>query len=217
MINNKDTIAFYVNKKLVSCPRLVEVNGEIQLPSYQIQDGDVIETRNYYTVGQLAEFMDLILNKNYDILVNNRVTDEDEPVYENFEVEWMVDEHPVFDTAAEASKETGADAAKTEAGVSADMEAAEPGKTVGTDAEKQDVPETDAVSKTDQEKADTAEAEEDGAEPAANLAAFENPPMSKEERRGMIWLSLKASLTVGLIFGGAAFIFILFCVFVWLK
>ena len=166
---NKDTIAFYVNKKLVSCPRLVEVNGEIQLPSYQIQDGDVIETRNYYTVGQLAEFMDLILDKNYDILVNNRVTDEDEPVYENFEVEWMVDEHPVFDTAAEASKETGADAAKTEAGVSADMEAAEPGKTVGTDAEKQDVPETDAVSKTDQEKADTAEAEEDGAEPAAPL------------------------------------------------
>ena len=166
---SKDTIAFYVNKKLVSCPRLVEVNGEIQLPSYQIQDGDVIETRNYYTVGQLAEFMDLILDKNYDILVNNRVTDEDEPVYENFEVEWMVDEHPVFDTAAEASKETGADAAKTEAGVSADMEAAEPVKTVGTDAEKQDVPETDAVSKTDQEKADTAEAEEDGAEPAAPL------------------------------------------------
>lgn len=49
------------------------------------------------------------------------------------------------------------------------------------------------------------------------LAAFENPPMTKEERRGMIWLSLKASLTVGLIFGGAAFLFILFCVFVWLK
>ena len=38
-----------------------------------------------------------------------------------------------------------------------------------------------------------------------NLSAFENPPMTKEERRGMIWLSLKASLTVGLIFGGAAF------------
>ena len=43
------------------------------------------------------------------------------------------------------------------------------------------------------------------------------PEQGKEERRGMIWLSLKASLTVGLIFGGAAFIFILFCVFVWLK
>ena len=50
------------------------------------------------------------------------------------------------------------------------MEAAEPVKTAGTDAEKQDVPETDAVSKTDQEKADTAEAEEDGAEPAAPLS-----------------------------------------------
>ena len=50
-----------------------------------------------------------------------------------------------------------------------------------------------------------------------DLSAFQNPPMTKEERRGIIWLSLKASLTVGLIFGGAAFIFILFCVFVWLK
>ena len=49
------------------------------------------------------------------------------------------------------------------------------------------------------------------------LSAFQNPPMTKEERRGMIWLSLKASLTVGLIFGGVAFLFILFCVFVWLK
>ena len=50
-----------------------------------------------------------------------------------------------------------------------------------------------------------------------DLSAFQNPPMTKEERRGIIWLSLKASLTVGLIFGGAAFIFILFWVFVWLK
>ena len=75
----------------------------------------------------------------------------------------MLDEHPVFDTAAEASKENGADAEKAEASVSADVEAAEPGKTAGTDAEKQDVP------KTDQEKADTAEAEGDGAEPEAPL------------------------------------------------
>ena len=50
-----------------------------------------------------------------------------------------------------------------------------------------------------------------------DLSAFQNPPMTKEERIGIIWLSLKASLTVGLIFGSAAFLFILFCVFVWLK
>ena len=42
-----------------------------------------------------------------------------------------------------------------------------------------------------------------------DLSAFQNPPMTKEERRGIIWLSLKASLTVGLIFGSAAFLFIL--------
>ena len=46
-----------------------------------------------------------------------------------------------------------------------------------------------------------------------DLSAFQNPPMTKEERRGIIWLSLKASLTVGLIFGSAAiFVYFILCI-----
>ena len=42
-------------------------------------------------------------------------------------------------------------------------------------------------------------------------------PISSEERRGMIWIALKAALCVALVFGTAALVFIIFCVFVWLK
>ena len=42
-------------------------------------------------------------------------------------------------------------------------------------------------------------------------------PISSGERRGMIWMALKAALFVALVFGAAALVFISFCVFVWLK
>lgn len=81
-------IDFVVNGRIVSCPRFVEVNGKLEPPSYEIQDGDHIETRSYYTVAQLAKFMDVSPNPYKAILVNNREADEDTFVYENFDVEW---------------------------------------------------------------------------------------------------------------------------------
>ena len=45
----------------------------------------------------------------------------------------------------------------------------------------------------------------------------EKEPLTKEETRGMIWLALKAALAVGTVFAIAAFLFILFCLFVWLR
>lgn len=41
--------------------------------------------------------------------------------------------------------------------------------------------------------------------------------MAPAERRMVIWLALKASLGVALVFGGAALVFLLFCVFVWFR
>ena len=81
------TIDFIVNKKVVACPRFVEVNGELKPPTYEIRDNDRIETRPYYTVGQLAEFMDMHPDPD-TIVVNNREADEDTLIYENFEIEW---------------------------------------------------------------------------------------------------------------------------------
>lgn len=87
---NNDTVGFVVNGKMITCPKFVQVNGSLEPGSYEIQDGDVIETRNFYTVGQVAEFMDVEVDMDHDILVNNREADFGTLVYENFSIEWTV-------------------------------------------------------------------------------------------------------------------------------
>lgn len=84
------TIVFEVNRKTVSCPRFVEVNGVLEPPDYLIQEGDRIEMRSYYTLEQLIEFMDVEVDMDQEILVNNRDADMGTLVYENFAVEWTV-------------------------------------------------------------------------------------------------------------------------------
>lgn len=84
----EETIQFVVNGEQIHCPKLVEANGDLVSFSYEILDGDVIETRNYYTVAQLAEFMKAEIEEGYKIIVNNRSADVDTPVYENFTVDW---------------------------------------------------------------------------------------------------------------------------------
>lgn len=86
----EETMQFVVNGEQIHCPKLVEANGDLVSFSYEISDGDVIETRNYYTVAQLAEFMKAEIEEDYKIIVNNRPADADTPVYENFTVDWEV-------------------------------------------------------------------------------------------------------------------------------
>ncbi len=87
---SQSTVGFVVNGKMITCPKFVQVNGSLEPGSYEIQEGDVIETRNFYTVGQVAEFMDVEIDTDRDILVNNRVADFDTLVYDNFSIEWTV-------------------------------------------------------------------------------------------------------------------------------
>ena len=61
-------ITVYVNGKMIVCPKFVQVNGSLEPASYEIKEGDEIETRNYYTVGQVAEFMDVEVDHDHDIL-----------------------------------------------------------------------------------------------------------------------------------------------------
>ena len=83
-------MTFVVNGRLVRCPKFLEVNGSLELPSYEIQSGDQIEARNFYTVGQLAEFMDVEVDTEHEIVVNNRVATTDTLIYENFTIDWTV-------------------------------------------------------------------------------------------------------------------------------
>ena len=87
-------VSFMVNGKKIVCPKFVEVNGSLVPGAYAIKDGDVVETRSYYTVSQLAEFMDMEIDKEKNIIVNNRVVSADELVYDNFSIEWTPLETP---------------------------------------------------------------------------------------------------------------------------
>ena len=83
-------IDVYVNEQIVSLPKFASVNGALQSEYYSICDGDEIEFLDYYTVKQIVEFMDVLLDENMNIYVNNRVADMDTKVYANFSVVWSM-------------------------------------------------------------------------------------------------------------------------------
>ena len=117
----ESTINFIVNGQNVACPRYAEVDGVLQSPTYEIQDGDCIEMRNYYTVEQLVAFMDVAIRFDSVIYVNNQSVDPDEKVYENFTVDFMIVE-PDF---VEEERQAAAEAEAKEQGNATEEAAAE--------------------------------------------------------------------------------------------
>ena len=85
------TVTVIVNDKTISLPQFAEVNGELQSEFYSIKQGDDITMLNYYSVQQIAEFMDVIINTDMNIYVNNKVASLDTLVYENFNVIWSME------------------------------------------------------------------------------------------------------------------------------
>ena len=82
------TITFQVNGINITCPKFVQVNGSLEPSNYVIQEGDEIETRNFYTIGQLAEFMDVRIDEEAGIILNGKPADMGSLCYENFEIAW---------------------------------------------------------------------------------------------------------------------------------
>ena len=72
------------NGKELSCPKLAEVNGKLVSGFYEVADGDNVVIRNYYTLLQVMEMLDLPYHNG--ILVNNMPSDENTKIYDNFTV-----------------------------------------------------------------------------------------------------------------------------------
>ena len=105
----RSTITFEVNKKQVVCPKFIEVNGQLGSEYYSIQEGDELKLLSYYSLENLLAFMDLPYTEH--IYVNNRLASKDEKVYENFSVEWALEEkrpdmtlHEVLTVEADAAE-----------------------------------------------------------------------------------------------------------------
>ena len=168
------TITFIVNGRKIVCPRFVEVNGKLEPASYLIKEGDEIETRAYYTVEQIAEFMDVEIDTEKEIIVNNRVVDQNYLVYENFNIEWTIlsfrthVSDTIEEMTAEGIEETADTAEAPEENVSDS----------GTAGEAEDsVPADDASVTTDEE---TQTAEESPADNETSEEAKEKETHSVE-------------------------------------
>ena len=85
-------ISVEVNEKKITLPKFASVNGTLQSGYYEIQEGDRIEMQSFYTVRQIAEVMDVIVDEKMHLLVNNRTADMESRVYENFSVVWTMEE-----------------------------------------------------------------------------------------------------------------------------
>ncbi|MBQ9232663.1 MAG: rod shape-determining protein, partial [Lachnospiraceae bacterium] len=98
------TLDFIVNGNKITCPKFAVVNGNPETESYEIQDGDEIEMKNYYLLDQLLTFMDV--KPEGKIFVNNKEALLDEKVYENFVVSWSDEvKYEDLPEATEADKE----------------------------------------------------------------------------------------------------------------
>ena len=92
---SSENLTVYVNERKVEVPRFASVNGILRSSYYEINEGDQVEILNYYTVGQIAEFMDVALDPHMNLYVNNKLADRDTPVYENFSVLWTLETLPL--------------------------------------------------------------------------------------------------------------------------
>lgn len=96
----KQTISFTVNGNKVTCPRYMQVNGEMVSEYYEIKEGDVIVSVDYYTLEQAMAFLDIVPQGR--IYVNHVPAGPEEKVYENFSINMEIEEQTYdVETAAE--------------------------------------------------------------------------------------------------------------------
>lgn len=86
------SLTVHVDDKDISVPKLASVNGQLQSAYYQIQDGDLVELLNYYTVRQILEFMDIAPEDAGQVRVNHETVDLDARVYDNFTISLYIEE-----------------------------------------------------------------------------------------------------------------------------
>ena len=94
-----DRLHVYVNGRKIDLPKTASVNGKLENEFYLIHENDDILVRNYYTVTEVAEFLDMPLGGN--IRVNDIVANPDTRVYENFTVSWSEEAEPEEEVAQE--------------------------------------------------------------------------------------------------------------------
>lgn len=86
----KQTLSFSVNGSRVTCPQFMQANGELVSEYYEIKEGDVISSMEYYTVEQALAFLDIVPQGR--VYVNHVPAGPEERIYENFAIQVNLEE-----------------------------------------------------------------------------------------------------------------------------
>lgn len=168
-------ISVIVNDKKIELPEFAEVNGELQSEYYSIKSGDEIKMLNYYTVKQISEFMDVIINTDMNIYVNNKVASLDTFVYENFNVIWTMEKLNLSEVTDAPSESENIDFSKY-LSTTVETEIIEGDMDSVNESEKDTDSVSDNVSETDMEV--NSESSSDSGEEKAEKAAETGIPMT---------------------------------------
>jgi cell division protein FtsA len=127
-------LTIIVNASPIKLPKTASVNGELADNTYAIKSGDAVVVHNYYTVAQIARFMDIPLQEGLSILVNDTPAKPETNVYENFTVTWDFSQIRYHETKkidweemTAASVDNGSFSNHTESEIQEDRHAGKPG------------------------------------------------------------------------------------------
>ena len=98
----KTPIRVNVNSQIFEMPKKAVVNGKLEDTFYEVKEGDEITVNNFYTVEQIAEFLDAPLGGN--ILVNSTPAVSSTKVYEDFTLEYDIAGGAVKSSSSEDKK-----------------------------------------------------------------------------------------------------------------
>lgn len=90
-----------VNGSRISLPKTALVNGVLENEFYPVKEGDAVVVRNFYTVIEIAAFMDTVPGR--EILVNDTPAKPDTKIYENFTLNWQESGEAVSGSAGETA------------------------------------------------------------------------------------------------------------------
>lgn len=89
----KVALSFTVNGSKVACPRLLQANGETVSGLYEIKEGDVIQSLDYYTLDQVLAYADIVPTGK--VYVNTAEAVPESKVYDGSVIRVETEEVPV--------------------------------------------------------------------------------------------------------------------------
>lgn len=98
----KSTLVFTVNGKVLKCPRMLKVNGEVVLENYALQENDKVEILDYYYIGELLEFMDM--DEPEEFFINYKLGDWNDRIYDGSDIECIWGQETADDRAKTVQK-----------------------------------------------------------------------------------------------------------------